>query len=152
LHDGEIADRLGVEVLLAHAAGDRDLPRSTERRATINCHAPLRGIDYLSIDRPAIRSLSNHVNLYLSIERATEVGSFCGWYVRGFSGLPKAGSPRRWRKKDRLRCRRLSRGPPCTGRPGLVSLPLVAATITALGLMLALWSLRLDQRLVPAVG
>ena len=39
-----------------------------------------------------IRSLSKHVNLYLSIERATEVGSFCGWYVRGFSGLPKAGS------------------------------------------------------------
>ncbi|HWO28237.1 MAG TPA: hypothetical protein VNO32_05520, partial [Candidatus Acidoferrum sp.] len=41
LHDGEIADRLGVEVLLAYA-GDRDPPRSTERRATINCHAPLR--------------------------------------------------------------------------------------------------------------
>jgi len=38
-----------------------------------------------------IRSLSDHVNLYLSIERATEVGSFCGWYVRGFSGLPKGG-------------------------------------------------------------
>jgi NADPH:quinone reductase-like Zn-dependent oxidoreductase len=38
-----------------------------------------------------IRSLSDHVNLYLSIECATEVGSFCGWYVRGFSGLPKAG-------------------------------------------------------------
>jgi hypothetical protein len=67
LHDGEIADRPGVEVLLAHAAGDRDLPRSTERRATINCHAPLRGIDYLSIDHTLIRFLSNCVNLYLSI-------------------------------------------------------------------------------------
>jgi hypothetical protein len=32
-----------------------------------------------------IRSLSNHVNLYLSIERATDVGQFCGWYVRGFN-------------------------------------------------------------------
>jgi hypothetical protein len=53
--------------LLAHAAGDRDLPRSTERRATINCHAPLRGIDYLSIDHTLIRFLSNCVNLYLSI-------------------------------------------------------------------------------------
>jgi hypothetical protein len=138
--------------LLAHAAGDRDPPRSIEQRVTIGCHASLSGIN-LSIDRSSlIRSLSNHVNLYLSIERATEVGSFCGWYVRGFSGLPKAGSPRRWRKKDRLRCRRLSRGPPCTGGPGLVALPLVAATITALGPMLALWSLRLDQRLVPAVG
>jgi hypothetical protein len=67
--------------------------------------------------RIGLDRLSNHVNLYLSIERATEVGSFCGWYVRGFSGLPKAGSPRRWRKKDRLRCRRLLRGPPCTADP-----------------------------------
>ncbi|WP_213737186.1 MFS transporter [Bradyrhizobium sp. dw_411] len=36
--------------------------------------------------------------------------------------------------------------------PGLAALPLVAAAITALGLILALWSLRLDQKLVPAVG
>jgi hypothetical protein len=67
LHDGEIADRLGVEVLLAHAAGDRDPPRSLERRVTISCHAPLSGMDYLSIDRTLIRLLSSCVNLYLSI-------------------------------------------------------------------------------------
>jgi DHA1 family inner membrane transport protein len=36
--------------------------------------------------------------------------------------------------------------------PGLAALPLVAAAITALGLILALWSLRLDQKLLPAVG
>jgi hypothetical protein len=64
--------------LLAHVAGDRHPPRGLERRITIGCHASLSGIDYLSIDRFTVRSLSSHVNLYLSIERATDVGSFCG--------------------------------------------------------------------------
>jgi hypothetical protein len=45
-----------------------------------------------------VRSLSSHVNLHLSIERPADVGSFCGWYVRGFSGLPKEGFPRRWQQ------------------------------------------------------
>jgi MFS transporter, DHA1 family, inner membrane transport protein len=35
---------------------------------------------------------------------------------------------------------------------GLAALPLVAAAITVLGLGVALWSLRLDRALVPAVG
>src|SRR5712671_7603010 len=51
LLNGEIADRLGVEALLAHAAGDRDPPRSIEQRVTIGCHASLSGTIYLSIDR-----------------------------------------------------------------------------------------------------
>jgi hypothetical protein len=54
--------------LLARAVGDRDPPRSLERRVTISCHAPLSDIDYLSIDHMSIRSPSSHVNLYLSIE------------------------------------------------------------------------------------
>jgi hypothetical protein len=48
--DGEIADRLGVEALLAHAAGDRDPLRGIEQRVTIGCHASLSGVIYLSID------------------------------------------------------------------------------------------------------
>src|SRR5258708_20694940 len=36
-------------------------------------------------------------------------------------------------------------------RPGLAALPLVAAAITALGLGLALWSLRLDPRRLPGL-
>jgi DHA1 family inner membrane transport protein len=35
---------------------------------------------------------------------------------------------------------------------GLAALPLVAAAITVLGLGVALWSLRLDRALVPAIG
>src|ERR1700738_2616676 len=94
LHDGEIADRLGVEALLAHSAGDGDPPRSTERQVTIGCHASLSSIFYLSIDRfsdtLAIQSCQP-----LSIDRTRHyVGSFCGWYMRDFSGLPKATSPR----------------------------------------------------------
>ena len=86
MDDGEIADRLGVEVLLAHAAGDRDPPRSIELRVTIGCHAPLSGKFYLSIDRVVVRSLSDPVNLYLSIECATEVGSVLRLvHARGFS-------------------------------------------------------------------
>jgi hypothetical protein len=68
LHDGEIADRLGVEVLLEYAAGDRDPPRSTERRVTIGCRASLSGIIYLSIDRPA-RTLAIQSCQPLSIDR-----------------------------------------------------------------------------------
>jgi DHA1 family inner membrane transport protein len=36
--------------------------------------------------------------------------------------------------------------------PGLAALPLVAAAVTTLGLGIALWSLRLDRALVPAVS
>jgi hypothetical protein len=55
--------------LLALVAGDRDPPRSLERRITIGCHASLSGIDYLSIDLSLIRLLSSRVNFYLSIEQ-----------------------------------------------------------------------------------
>jgi MFS transporter, DHA1 family, inner membrane transport protein len=37
-------------------------------------------------------------------------------------------------------------------RPGLAALPLVAAAMTALGLGLALWSLRLDRVRIPAIN
>jgi MFS transporter, DHA1 family, inner membrane transport protein len=36
--------------------------------------------------------------------------------------------------------------------PGLAALPLVAAAVTTLGLGIALWSLRLDRALVPAIS
>src|ERR1700676_1606035 len=50
LHDGEIADRFGVDAVFAHAAGDLDPPRSLERR--VKYQLP-RAIERhrLSIDR-----------------------------------------------------------------------------------------------------
>ena len=71
MHNGEIADRFRVETALAYAAGDRDPPRSLERRITISCHAPLSGTNYLSIDRGGDTSAVQSCQP-LSIDRARQ--------------------------------------------------------------------------------